>query len=662
MSIAQPIGAARTRERSPHRPPTLAAGATAPIAARDMSEADFRLIAESIPHIVFMTGPDGSTEYLNSRGTEYTGLPAEANYGWGWLSLVHPDDVEQAGSAWAHAIITETPFESEYRIRGADCEYRWHGCRALPVRNGLGSIVKWIGTCTDIEEQKQLEQDLRQSERESTESLTLLETLQSTAPVGFGFVDRDFRFVRVNEMLAAINGASVEDHLGRRVADLVPTLWPEIEQAYRRVIDTGEALVNWEIVGETAANPGEIRNWLVNLHPVRIDDDVVGIGIVVIDVTEHKQAETFQSAVMDNMAEGVYALDPDGHLMFMNAAASKMLGWREDELRGKSMHAAVHFQRADGTAFPEGECELLKVRTNGQTVRAIDDAFTRKDGSIFPVGSSAAPLFYWTDTQGVVVVFRDTTEERAEEARAQRELAMLTWVGRIRDALDEGRLMLYSQPIVSLSDFAPSEELLVRMVGRNGEVIPPGTFLPAAEKYGLITEIDRWVVRQAARIAASGRRVQANLSAESIANLDLLGYIEHELREAGADPSNLCFELTETALIRDAEASQTFAQGLANLGCHLALDDFGTGFGSFTYLKKLRAEYLKIDVDFVRDLVSNQANQHLVKAIVGLAKGFGYKTIAEGVEDAETLALLREYGVDYAQGFHLGRPAPIETT
>jgi EAL domain-containing protein (putative c-di-GMP-specific phosphodiesterase class I) len=119
------------------------------------------------------------------------------------------------------------------------------------------------------------------------------------------------------------------------------------------------------------------------------------------------------------------------------------------------------------------------------------------------------------------------------------------------------------------------------------------------------------------------------------------------------------FEITETALMTDIQVGEAFARGLVDLGCSLALDDFGTGFGSFTYLKHLPLKYLKIDVEFVRQLASSSPDQHLVKAIVSLAEGFGHETIAEGVEDEETLELLREYGVDYAQGFHLGRPAPI---
>ena len=119
------------------------------------------------------------------------------------------------------------------------------------------------------------------------------------------------------------------------------------------------------------------------------------------------------------------------------------------------------------------------------------------------------------------------------------------------------------------------------------------------------------------------------------------------------------FEITETALIRDISKGEGFARGVAGLGCRLALDDFGTRFGTFTHLKRLAIDYLKIDIEFVRDLVSSPANQHVVKAIVNLAEGFGCETIAEGVEDGDTLNLLKDFGVDFTQGYYLGRPSPL---
>ena len=263
--------------------------------------------------------------------------------------------------------------------------------RAHSVRPRRASAPA-VGRRTDVEHSKLLEADLRRSERETAESLALLEALQASAPVGFAFIDREFRIVHINATLAAINGGAIADQIGCTVAEVIPEIWPELDAVYRRVLETGIPIVGREIVGPSAGAGGSRRHWLSSFHPVRVGSEIVGIEVVTFDVTERKQAAEFSSAVMEQMAEGVYALDGQGRLTYMNAAASRMLGWSEDELRGKSMHEAVHYQHADGTPFPEAACPLLQVRTEGLAVRIVDDAFTRKDGSIFPAAYSAAPL------------------------------------------------------------------------------------------------------------------------------------------------------------------------------------------------------------------------------------------------------------------------------
>ena len=498
---------------------------------------------------------------------------------------------------------------------------------------------------------------LREVECAAAANSVLMEALHSCAPIGLAYLDRDFRFLRVNRALAEMNRLDVEDHLGYPVSELLPEVWSQLEVVFRSVLHTGEPVVNYEVVGDGEALPR--GRWLDSVYPVRIGDEIVGVGVVIVDISARLRAEEFRAAITETMLEGLYALDVKGRLTFMNAAASEMLGWSEAELLGRDVHAAIHNQRADGTPLLERECPLWDVRHGGPALRAVDDTFTRRDGTMFPVNYSAAPLANAEAGQGVVVVFRDATRERSEQLTAQRELAGLQWLGRTRDALDENRLVLYSQPVVPLAGGQACEELLLRMIGRDGEVVAPGNFLPVAERYGLVCEIDRWVIAQAVRIAAGGRRVTVNLSAKSM-ELPLLGYIADELRQAGAEAANVIFELTETALMEDVGAGEKFAQGLTDIGCGLALDDFGTGFASLAYLQILPVEYLKIDISFVTDLTTNETNQHLVKAVVSLARGLGQKTIAEGVEDADTMELLREYGVDFAQGYHLGRPAPIE--
>ena len=249
----------------------------------------------------------------------------------------------------------------------------------------------------------------------------------------------------------------------------------------------------------------------------------------------------------------------------------------------------------------------------------------------------------------------DVTERRDREDDLR---AKLEWSLRIRQAIDEDRLVLHAQPIVDLATGEQvQQELLVRMRDEDGGLVMPGVFLPPAERFHLAPLIDRWVIAQAA-VLASDRRVEVNLSAQSMGDDSLVEYVETQLRDAGADPHNVVFEITETAAARDIEQATRLAEQLSALGCGFALDDFGTGYGSFTYLKHLPVDYIKIDIEFVRHLKPDSPDLQVVSAIIDVAKKFGIRTVAEGVENEEALELLRELGADFAQGYHLGRPRP----
>ena len=238
------------------------------------------------------------------------------------------------------------------------------------------------------------------------------------------------------------------------------------------------------------------------------------------------------------------------------------------------------------------------------------------------------------------------------------------WLGRLRRALAEDLFVLHYQPIVSLVDERVSHhEALVRLIDeRDGSVIGPASFLPAAERYGLIGEIDRVVLEQvAAQLAATPPDrggIALNLSALSVSDRDMLSCVRRSLERHGADPSRLVIEVTETASISDMRRAREFCEGAHALGSAIALDDFGAGFGSFHYLKHLPFRFLKIDGAFIRGLADSPHDQLVVQALVGLVRAMGQQTIAEFVGDRRTLELLRELGVDYAQGFELGRPRP----
>jgi EAL domain-containing protein (putative c-di-GMP-specific phosphodiesterase class I) len=208
---------------------------------------------------------------------------------------------------------------------------------------------------------------------------------------------------------------------------------------------------------------------------------------------------------------------------------------------------------------------------------------------------------------------------------------------------------------------AVSTELLVRMQEARGgtALMTPASFLPGAERFDLMHVIDDWVVGRAIKLAASGHRVSVNLSAKTASDPGEVDKISAAVVASGAPPENLIFEITETAVADNLDAARTFAIRMRKLGCAIALDDFGVGFGTFTYLRHLPVDYLKIDMQFVRDLLTDEEDRQVVLAIVGVARQFGIETVAEGVEDEATLQELRRVGVDYAQGFYTGRPAPL---
>jgi diguanylate cyclase (GGDEF)-like protein len=237
--------------------------------------------------------------------------------------------------------------------------------------------------------------------------------------------------------------------------------------------------------------------------------------------------------------------------------------------------------------------------------------------------------------------------------------AALGWVERIRSALTEERFVLYGQPIVDAkSGGVTHSELLVRMISDTGDVIPPTAFIPTAERFGLINEIDRWVVGEGLRLALHGKPVSINISVHSLGDEAILDAVR-EAVHSGLPVGAVIFEITETAAMSNMQEARVFTEQLDGLGCDVALDDFGTGFGSFTYLKHLPSRYLKVDIEFVRELASNRTDQRVVRSIIDVGHSLGKRIIAEGVENAAVADLLRSYGVDALQGLHMGAPERI---
>ena len=260
-----------------------------------------------------------------------------------------------------------------------------------------------------------------------------------------------------------------------------------------------------------------------------------------------------------------------------------------------------------------------------------------------------------------VQVFRQ--EDRQIQLRAEE----MNWVVRLEDALEHSRFELFAQEIRPIAGpkLDTSYEILLRLRDEDGRLIEPMEFLPAAERYGLMKRLDRWVIERtiqrlgAVRDVATMPRLAVNLSAASLGDGELLGFISSRLREHEVAPHRLGFEVTETAAISELAAAELLLESLRKLGCSIGLDDFGSGMSSFGYLRRLPIDYVKIDGEFVQAMNKDPVKRAIVASMHQIARVMGLRTVAEHVEGDAVLALLREIGVDYAQGFAIGMPAPL---
>jgi PAS domain S-box-containing protein len=580
------------------------------------------------------------------------------------LGVMPPEDRERMEAMIDRALFGGCDsFALEYRVRGGDGRLRWLEAQCEVTRDGDGEVTRICAVTQDVSARIELREQLRIAEdfwRAAIDSLV----------PGVAVLDSNGAIIAVNEPWRCLTQSAGADYLG---ADYVAACEASGIPLAERAADGLRAVVS----GQSEQCELEYRD-LSSLESrsffVRVTRYAgAGSPRVVVshqDITDRQQdreraalARDYLRAVTDSMGEGMFTLDAAGRFTYMNQTAQEQLGWSLDAVRGKGLHEIAHNRRTDGSPLPIEECPILGARRDGEAVRVEDDIFLCADGAALPVSYTASAFSTDAGIAGCVVVFRDITTLKSEARRVEHQLQSLAWVRRIRDALTENRFVLYAQPIIDLaSGSTVQRELLLRMLSPDGsgDVITPGEFLPVAEEYGFITELDRLVIDRSFEIAATGLAVELNVSAASIADRALIPHITSAMKRTGADPTKIVFEITETALLSDESEGRRFVEHLHELGCRVAMDDFGTGYGGFTYLKQLPIDYLKIDIEFVRDLPDNVASRNVVQAIVNLARDFGAKTVAEGVEDGRTIDLLHDLGVDYAQGFFIGRPAPLD--
>ena len=665
-------------------------------------------MADATPHIVWMASPDGATTYFNQQGTEYTGRTRETNYGWNWVTLVHPDDAERARDGWEVAARSETEFALDYRIRRFDGAFLWHAVRARPSRGPDGRVQLWIGTATDIDARIRLELSLRRSEREALETVALLESVGAAAPVGFKLVDRDLRVVRINENLAQISGMSADEVLGQSAREMVPELWPQLEDVYRRALD-GETICGLDVSMSSRDDPGQFRHWLASYFPVRIQGELVGVGNVVVEITDRKEAE---ARIIHQASHDIHTDLPNRRLLTDRLGTMLAAGTGAattvaliDICQFDLVNDAFGYEKGD-QVIERCAQDLLEAVHPGDVVARVSDhtfavacghhtdephAFRYADtlrgllAGRRVVGGIAIHLLVAASTataasatveaaelirradSALLVARRDGSTRSFDEsiqADLVRRFELEALVGRV---IAGGDVTLGYQPLVRLHDQATiGAEALLRLTDANGERVPAFDLVRAAEHSGRMGELGELVLRRACtdasmwQAAVPDRRISisVNVSAHQLGDPNFPEKVSTIVEAAGLDPSALCLEITESALMTDPDRSTRILVDLKARGVRLSADDFGTGYSSLAYLKRFPLDEVKIDQSFVAGLPFSLEDVAITQAVVALAEALGLVVVAEGVETAGQLDELRTQGVPHAQGFLWSRAVP----
>jgi diguanylate cyclase (GGDEF)-like protein/PAS domain S-box-containing protein len=675
------------------------------------SEKEFRLLAESMPQIVWVTPPDGGTTYLNQQWVDYTGFSLEESYGNNWSNAIHPDDQQHTWNAWQNAVNNYITYSLESRLRRADGVYRWWLVRGVPLFDKHGKVYKWFGTCTDIHELKEAEKALRDSE-------SRLQFILQTSHIGvwdLNLLDYTGNRTLEHGHIFGYESPLPEWSYQTFLEHIVPEERTQIDHLIKNAL---AAKTNWEFECRIRRVDGEVR-WIWASGRYSLDSDTMPhMSGIVQDITARKQAE-------DTIYELAY-YDPLTHLpnrrLMLDRLKQALVSRKLKTRYGAIVFIDLNdFKTLNDTKGHEiGDLLLIEVSTHLQAAVHEDDTVARTGGNEFVVlldtldmtseraaaqADSIAKrmlsaigqtfnlrgyeyrcsacigiaLFHSHEisVDGLVkqadmamhqakkvgkntICFFDPAIQTALEFRVQLEVWM-------HKALNE-EYQLYYQLQIDNTGKATGAEALIRWHHPEHGIISPADFIPLAEQTGLILSIGQWVLETACAQLKAWEQCEytrhlilsVNVSAKQFNQPDFVKQVLTVLEQTGANPNKLKLELTEGMLVINVEDIIVKMNTLRIKGVRFSLDDFGTGFSSLSYLKRLPLDQLKIDQSFVRDALTDPNDAAIIRTIIALGQSLGMEVIAEGVETEAQRNFLVTHGCNQYQGYLFSKPLPLK--
>ncbi len=626
-----------------------------------------------------------------------------------FLQQVHPEDLPQMHERWQLALSSGSRYENEYRILHRNGSIHYCHTVATVTRNGDGFTCSVLGMSWDVTD----EHHERQANAEQARRFYL--TLEAMGDAVMS-VDAAHNILYANPVACALTGWSKEECLGKPFTEVFvaedEATGVRRRSAVQRCIELGGTLLSEDgiLVGKHG------RRYNIQKH-VNLVDEHGSAVITFQDITaaRHLKRELEIAATHDSLTGLPNRVAFARHLKQT---------WDTERNDGRQHCLALidldRFKLVNDTAGHRAGDALLQrvvqqlqaqIRSNDFLARMGGDEFllllrdvTSEDASdltksllkavadfpfvwqdrTFPVTASLGMVLFDADSnslealtsQADVALYTSKRNGRNRAAKyefsigdAAGNLQEMEAVSEIRLALDQNRFELYAQPIVSLRSrsTAPYAELLLRMRDIEGTLVTPSSFIPAAESYGMMQTIDRWVIHNALTLYAASMgsghsaRFAINLSADSLSDSTLWDFVHEQFRLSRVPPAAITFEVTESSLIRNMDTARTFLRLAQAEGCRIALDDFGTGMSSLSYLKQFPLDVIKIDGAFVRKLLDTSLDQSIVQAISQIAHSMGAETVGECAENVETVELLTTLNVDYVQGWATGKPEPFVT-